>query len=81
MAREPFATSVPDERRQQFGVSAGGPIKKDKLFYFANFDQQLRTFPGFARAFNESFYYAGVHGARLRRDARLLPQSRRLLRP
>jgi hypothetical protein len=56
MAREPFATSVPDERRQQFGVSAGGPIKTDKLFYFANFDQQLRTFPGFVRPNAGNFY-------------------------
>ena len=56
MAREPFATSVPDERRQQFGASAGGPIVQDKLFYFANFDQQLRTFPGFVRT-NSATYY------------------------
>lgn len=55
-AQEPFATSVPDERRQQFGVSAGGPIKRDKLFYFANFDQQLRTFPGFVRPSSSTFY-------------------------
>ena len=27
MAREPFLTSKPDERRQQFGLSAGGPIQ------------------------------------------------------
>lgn len=56
MAREPFATTVPDERRQQFGVSAGGPIRTDKLFYFVNFDQQLRTFPGFVRTSNPTFY-------------------------
>lgn len=56
MAREPFATMVPDERRQQFGVSAGGPIRQDKLFYFMNFDQQLRTFPGFVRTNNSTFY-------------------------
>jgi hypothetical protein len=56
MAREPFATSVPDERRQQFGVSAGGPIQTDKLFYFVNFDQQLRTFPGFVRTFSPTYY-------------------------
>jgi len=35
----------PKDRRQQFGGGAGGPIKKDKLFYFLNYEQQKRTFP------------------------------------
>jgi hypothetical protein len=33
------------ERRQQYGFSIGGPIKKDKLFWFLNYDEQHRTFP------------------------------------
>ncbi len=33
------------ERRQQFGFAMGGPIKKDKLFWFLNYDQQVRNFP------------------------------------
>lgn len=39
-ARDPFTqpTSVPDTHWNQFGGSLGGPIKKDKLFYF--FDYQ-----------------------------------------
>ena len=44
-ARDPFATFRPAERRQQFGGSAGGPIKRDKLFYFLNYDQQVRNWP------------------------------------
>ena len=35
----------PPERRQQFGFAMGGPIKKDKLFWFLNYDQQVRNFP------------------------------------
>src|SRR5215831_12288513 len=44
-ARDPFATFRPAERRQQFGGSAGGPFKRDKLFYFLNYDQQVRNWP------------------------------------
>ena len=35
----------PKDRRQQLGGSLGGPIKKDKLFYFGNYEQQKRNFP------------------------------------
>ncbi len=31
------------DRRQQYGLSLGLPFVKDKLFFFGNFDQQLRT--------------------------------------
>ncbi len=44
-ARDPLASIRPDERRQQFGGSLSGPVLKDKLFYFVNYDQQLRDFP------------------------------------
>src|SRR5262245_7113474 len=33
------------EQRQQFGGSITGPVRRDKLFYFVNYDQQLRNFP------------------------------------
>ena len=36
----------PDDRRQQFGGTLGGPIVKDKMFFFFNYDQQKRNFPG-----------------------------------
>jgi hypothetical protein len=35
----------PFEQRQQFGGSLAGPILRDRLFVFANYDQQLRNFP------------------------------------
>jgi hypothetical protein len=58
--KEPFAASKPDERRQQFGFSLGGPVARDRTFYFVNFDQQLREFPGFVRATNETSFYGGA---------------------
>src|SRR6266853_3106625 len=44
-ARDTFATVVPQETRHQFGVSAGGKILKDKLFYFLNYEGMRRNFP------------------------------------
>ena len=38
----------PLDRRQQFGGNIGGPIVKDKVFFFFNYDQQKRLFPGVA---------------------------------
>jgi hypothetical protein len=35
----------PKDRRQQFGPSLGGALKKDSLFYFLSYDQQKRIFP------------------------------------
>jgi outer membrane receptor protein involved in Fe transport len=44
-ARDPFATFVPSEKRNQLGASIGGPIVKDKLFYFFNTEVTRRNFP------------------------------------
>jgi hypothetical protein len=38
----------PKDVRYQFGGAIGGPIIKDKLFFFFNYDQQKRNFPGVA---------------------------------
>src|SRR5438046_9235490 len=40
------------EWRHQAGGSVGGPIKKDKVFYFANFEVVKRTFPAWNRIIN-----------------------------
>lgn len=44
-ARDPLAAFRPDERRDQFGGSVSGRLKRDKAFFFLNYDQQLRNFP------------------------------------
>jgi hypothetical protein len=44
-ARDPFASFNPSEHRDQLGGTVGGPIIKDKLFYFASVDITRRNFP------------------------------------
>src|SRR6266700_549807 len=44
-AKDVFATIVPQETRNQVGVSAGGKLVKDKLFYFFNYEGMRRNFP------------------------------------
>ena len=41
----PVAYKAPDVR-YQFGGAIGGPIVKDKAFFFFSYDQQKRNFPG-----------------------------------
>ncbi|MFL5610852.1 MAG: carboxypeptidase regulatory-like domain-containing protein [Gemmatimonadaceae bacterium] len=36
-------TLNPDFRQQQFGITLGGPIMRDKFFFFAAYDQQVYT--------------------------------------
>ena len=43
-----FQAVKPRDVRYQFGGAIGGPIIKDKLFFFFNYDQQKRNFPGVA---------------------------------
>ncbi len=44
-ARDRYASFTPQEKRQQFGGSVGGPIQKDKLFYFFNTEITRRNYP------------------------------------
>ncbi|MCA1635740.1 MAG: TonB-dependent receptor [Acidobacteria bacterium] len=39
----------PVDERHQFGGAIGGPIAKDKLFFFFSYEQQKRDFPGIAQ--------------------------------
>lgn len=44
-ARPRFSQIKPDSRQQQFGGALGGPVKRDRAFVFANYDQLVRTDP------------------------------------
>ncbi len=39
----------PEDVRHQYGGTIGGPIVKNKAFFFFSYDQQKRNFPGVAR--------------------------------
>ncbi len=47
VAEEPLK---PKDKRHQWGLTLGGPLRKDKLFFFYAYDQQQRNFPGVATA-------------------------------
>jgi hypothetical protein len=67
-ARNPLATLQisptqiigikPIDVRHQFGGTIGGPIIKDKLFFFFSYDQQKRNFPGLGRFSSTTFLNA-----------------------
>jgi hypothetical protein len=52
----------PDERRQQYGGSFSGPLVKDKLFFFLNYDRQKRNFPIIHSANQNNFFQFGTGG-------------------
>ena len=45
----------PIDLRQQFGGTIGGPILKDRLFFFFSYDQQKRNFPGLSVFTNPNY--------------------------
>ncbi|MDX2179753.1 MAG: TonB-dependent receptor [Bryobacteraceae bacterium] len=50
-ARDFFAVSVPPFKRNQFGGTIGGPIRRDKLFFFASYQgTRERSAPGTTQA-------------------------------
>src|SRR5580704_16509012 len=44
-AADPFMTFKPHSRQQQGGATLGGPVKKNKIFFFAGFDQHYFHVP------------------------------------
>ncbi|MGI8642035.1 MAG: TonB-dependent receptor domain-containing protein [Pyrinomonadaceae bacterium] len=55
-----ITAAKPIDLRQQFGGTIGGPIIKNRLFFFFSYDQQKRNFPGLA-VFNNSNYLNTVN--------------------
>ncbi len=50
----------PRDERQQFGGDLGGYLMKDKLFWYFNFDDHMRAFPGVAIPTNPTFFFTGI---------------------
>jgi hypothetical protein len=55
----------PTDRRLQYGGAIGGPIVKDKLFFFFTFDQQKQKFPAVAAEIIGSFNLTSANIATL----------------
>ncbi len=47
----------PKDWRKQWGFDVGGPIKKDKLFWFYGYNEFHRNFPGTAKAATPSSFF------------------------
>ena len=47
----------PKDNRNQYGFGVGGPLIKDRLFWFYAFDQFKRNFPGTAKAANPTAFF------------------------
>lgn len=47
----------PKDVRKQYGIGIGGPIIKDKLFFFFAFDRFNRVFPGISAPQNPNTFY------------------------
>jgi len=51
-ATDPFMNSKPHGRQQQFGGTIGGPLKRNKIFFFAGFDQHIFHVPSVVEFLN-----------------------------
>ena len=51
----------PTDWRKQWGFGVGGPLKRDKLFWFYAYDQVRRNFPGTGRAPDPNDTFAPSH--------------------
>lgn len=51
----------PKDNRNQYGFAVGGPIKRDKIFWFYAFDAYRRNFPGTAKANNPGSFFLSTN--------------------
>jgi hypothetical protein len=64
----------PEDVRHQFGGTLGGPIVKNKLFFFLSYDQQKRNFPGLG-IYSDPNYLNGVNRSALQAASRGLTDT------
>ncbi len=55
----------PKDWRKNWGFGVGGPLIKDKLFWFYAYDQYKRNFPGTGKATNPGVFFASPTAAQL----------------
>ncbi len=48
-AQHPFMNFKPDSRQQQFGFTVGGPLRRNRVFFFAGYDQHIFAVPSVVR--------------------------------
>ena len=48
-AQHPFTDIKPEDRQQQFGFTFGGPIKRNRAFFFGGFDEHIFHVPTLVR--------------------------------
>src|SRR5579863_654981 len=53
-AADPFLAFKPHNRQQQVGGTIGGPLKRNKIFFFAGFDQHIFHVPNVVEFLNGS---------------------------
>ena len=62
-ATHPFMDFKPHDQQQQFGFTLGGPIKRNRAFFFAGFDQHIFHIPAVVRFLNGSSVVVPQPGA------------------
>src|SRR5579864_325087 len=62
-AGTPFLAFKPHSRQQQFGGTIGGPIKQNKAFFFAGFDQHIFRVPDIVQFLNGASHLTPQLGA------------------